>query len=348
MLCYLVPTVSLDPLRPDPGAIRRAARLLLDGGIVAFPTETVYGLGAHALDAAAVRRVFAAKGRPAFNPLIVHVADAAAARAVVAEWPPKAELLSAAFWPGPLTLVLRRGPTVPDEVTAGLDTVAVRVPGHPVALALLREVGVPVAAPSANPFARLSPTTAGHVERGLGEAADLILDAGATPVGIESTVVDLTREPPVILRPGAVTAAELERVVGPLAASPQPGGPPRSGGEGRDGLASPGLLERHYAPRAELRLFGAEEGGAAADAARVAAREGRTVGGLLLRALEAPIRHVVPMPQKPAAYARLLYSALHGLDDAGCDLVLVEAPPESPEWAGVLDRLRRAARRPDE
>src|SRR5690606_26507278 len=193
---------KVDPENPDPAIIHHAASLLRNGGLVAFPTETVYGLGANALDPGGVRRIFAAKGRPSFNRLIVHCAGISEARALAAEWPSGAEELGSTFWPGPLTLVLPKRPFVPDEVTAGLPTVALRVPGHPVAQALLHAAGIPIAAPSANPSSRLSPTRAEHVIKGLGERVDLVLDAGESPVGIESSVVDLSGPLPVLLRPG--------------------------------------------------------------------------------------------------------------------------------------------------
>src|SRR5919202_2722131 len=213
-----MPTLPVDPEHPEPEPIARAAAVLKQGGLVAFPTETVYGLGANALDAAAVARIFAAKGRPAYNPLITHVADVAGARRLARHWPESAERLAAAFWPGPLTVVVPKRPEVPDAVTAGLDSVAVRVPAHPVALALLREAALPVAAPSANRSTQLSPTTARHVEQALGDRVDLILDGGPTRVGIESTVVDLTGDVPVLLRPGLLAARDLEPVVGALGA----------------------------------------------------------------------------------------------------------------------------------
>jgi L-threonylcarbamoyladenylate synthase len=326
------PVVAVDPLRPQPAAIRRAAELVRAGGLVAFPTETVYGLGANALDDAAVQRIFAAKQRPGYNPLIVHVPDVAAARRVVATWPEAAERLAAAFWPGPLTIVLPKAAVVPDSVTAGLSTVAVRVPAHAVALALLAAAGLPIAAPSANRFMRLSPTSAAHVERALGDHADLILDGGDTPVGIESTVLDLSGPRPVLLRPGVIGEAELRTVIGELVRG---GGP--AAGEARP---SPGMMDRHYAPVAELRLYSdATEAGRRIAEARA---RGRTVGVLPLDPLGGDADHVIPMPASAREYARLLYAALHSLDDAGCDLILVQRVPPLPEWHGVDDRLRRA------
>lgn len=332
-----MPTWSVDPQAPDPQLLARAADLLRRGGLVAFPTETVYGLGGNALDAEAVRRIFAAKGRPSYNPLIAHVADAETARRLVLAWPESAARLAAVFWPGPLTLVLPKRPEVPDEVTAGLASVAVRVPAHPVAQALLRAAELPVAAPSANRFTRISPTTAQHVEKALADRVDLILDGGPTQVGIESTVLDLTGERPRLLRPGSISAAELQRVAGEIdLAAPH--------GSGTAPRPSPGMLELHYAPRAELRIFLPEERERAADLARRATAENRTVGALLLAPLAAPVQHPLRMPAEPAVYAQRLYAALHELDDRGCELILAEQVPDAPEWAGVRDRLRRASR----
>jgi len=329
-----MPTIRVDPVAPDAGVIARAAEVIRRGGLVAFPTETVYGLGANALDAAAVRRIYEAKGRPGYNPLIAHVADSVAAARLVRAWPEAAARLAAAFWPGPLTLVLPKREVVPDIVTAGLDTVAVRVPAHAVALALLRAAGVPIVAPSANPSMMLSPTRAEHVEQGLGERVDLILDAGPTRVGIESTVVDLTGDRPVLLRPGVLSTDDLEPLIGPVDRPAEAGGTaPRR---------APGMLARHYAPRAELRVFEPTERGRAAELARAAAAAGRVVGALVLVPLDAPVHEEVCMPAEPAAYARELYDVLHRLDALGCDLVLVEEPPATPAWAGVRDRLRRA------
>ncbi|MFP5503974.1 MAG: L-threonylcarbamoyladenylate synthase, partial [Candidatus Sericytochromatia bacterium] len=245
--------LTLSPAHPDPAVLAEAAALLRAGALVAFPTETVYGLGANALDPAAVAKIFEAKGRPATNPLIAHVADAAMARQVVASWPESAQKLADAFWPGPLTLVLPKRPEVPDAVTAGLGSVGVRVPAHPVALALIREAGVPVAAPSANPYMAVSPTRAEHVARGLGDKVAMILDGGPAEVGLESTVLDLTRPVPTVLRPGGLPIARLREVLGEvdLLGHLAP--------EGDVPLPSPGLARRHYAPRARVRLAAGRE-----------------------------------------------------------------------------------------
>jgi L-threonylcarbamoyladenylate synthase len=330
--------LKVEPAAPAPQAIAQAAQVLRAGGLVAFPTETVYGLGANAFDAAAVGRIFAAKGRPDYNPVIVHVADAAAARQVTAAWPALAERAANAFWPGPLTLVLPRQHDVPDIVTAGLATVGVRVPAHPVALALIRACGVPIAAPSANLFTRVSPTTAEHVTRALGDRADLILDGGATPYGIESTVLDLTGQRPRLLRPGAIALDELEAVLGPIDAATLAGSP------ADDGLPrpAPGMVDRHYAPAARLLVF--DDAGAARELAAEARADGRRIGALIMHALGDVADEVIALPADPGGYARLFYASLHTLDDAGCGLVLVEQVPATAAWAAIRDRIRRAAR----
>lgn len=323
-------TIQVDPDRPNAATIERAAAVLRTGGLVAFPTETVYGLGANALDPAAVAKIFAAKGRPSYNPLIVHVVDVAAARSLAAVWPEVADTCAAAFWPGPLTLVVAKHPSVPDAVTAGLATVALRVPAHPVARTLLEAAGLPIAAPSANRSTELSPTAARHVQKSLEPAVDLILDGGPSPVGIESTVLDVSGPVLVLLRPGSISQAELERVVGPVSL-------PIGGHLSGEARPSPGMLDRHYAPRGELRLF--------TPCGVLDVRPDRTTGALLLGGTLA-VQHAVRMPTDPAGYAQRLYAELHRLDDLGCDLILVERVPESPEWAGVRDRLARAARQP--
>jgi len=314
---------KLDPQSPDRLVILAAADLLRQGRLVAFPTETVYGLGANALDAAAVGRIYAAKGRPNYNPLIVHVADAAGARAVTAEWPDRAQALADEFWPGPLTIVLPKQPAVPDGVTAGLPSVAVRVPSHPIARALIEAAGIPVAAPSANRSMGLSPTTAQHVADSLGDRVDLILDGGPTTVGIESTVVDLTGPTPRILRPGMISAPEIERVIGSLGVAGK--------AQGEEARSSPGMLDRHYSPRARLILANA------ADVERV------TLGFENSEALSISAHTGVRMPSEPAAYAARLYEQLHALDARGVEVVVVERVPEGAAWDGIRDRLERAA-----
>lgn len=328
--------IPLDPRAPDPTTIERAAAVLRAGGLVAFPTETVYGLGAHALDSAAVLRIYAAKGRPSFNPLIVHVADEAAARALANEWPEAATKIARAFWPGPVTIVVRKREIVPDVVTAGLDSVALRVPGHPVALALIRAAAIPIAAPSANRSTELSPTSARHVARSLGDRVNFVLDGGDTVVGIESTVIDLRGDRPAILRPGVIGPRELTPVIGALARVDDIGG-------GDAPRASPGQLDRHYAPRARVELYASPEAERAARIARDLAASGTTVGAMSLTAELTGVPRSIRMPRDPIEYARRLYATLHELDDAGCDVVFVERVPDADAWAGIADRLLRAA-----
>ena len=296
--------------------IRRAAELLRHGGLVAFPTETVYGLGANALDPAAVARIYAAKGRPSTSPLIVHVDSIAMAQTVAATWPDNAQQLAKQFWPGALTLVLPKRSEVPDFVTAGLDTVGVRIPDHPVALRLIREAAVPLAAPSANKFTHLSPTTAAHVEESLGSAVDLILDGGPTQVGIESTVISLAGPAPVLLRPGMITREAIESVIGPVASQVTAEG----------AHPAPGMHRKHYSPRTPL-ILGDPAGRCA----------------YVWWSAPKPAARAQQMPADPARYATALYTVLHQLDSEGYDLIVVEPPPATPEWAGIRDRLERAA-----
>ena len=314
--------------------IQRAVQLLRQGELVALPTETVYGLGADALNPDAVAKIFAAKGRPSDHPLIVHLADASQIMTWAREVPKDAIALARAFWPGPLTLILKRDESVPDLVTGGQDTVGLRVPNHPVALKLLRAFGSGVAAPSANRFGRISPTTAAHVRQELGERVALILDGGACAVGLESTIVDLSRGVPVILRPGAIGADEIARVLGRR---------PRLRGEIESAVeegATPrvsGALAAHYAPRTPLELV-------ATDALAAQARPGDAV--LARCAAPASLAEGVAWaqaPADPAGYGHDLYAQLRRLDESGAARILVEAPPASPDWAAVADRLGRAA-----
>jgi L-threonylcarbamoyladenylate synthase len=326
--------LPVNPTEPEADVIARAAAVLRDGGLVAFPTETVYGLGANALDPAAVARIYAAKGRPATNPLIVHVAEPAEVRRVAAAWPEAAARLAERFWPGPLTMVLPRSEAVPDAVTAGGPTVAVRLPAHPVARALIRAAGVPVAAPSANRSTRLSPTRAGHVLAGLDGRIDLLLDGGPTAGGLESTVLDLTATPPRLLRPGLVTPGEMAAVIGGIT---------RSASAATDEpLPSPGMMRKHYAPRAVLECV-EDDGRARVEELR---RQGVRVGWLTFAAVPAALPgggRTVVMPGDPGAYAAELYAVLHALDAAGMERVVVELPPDREEWLAVRDRLRRAS-----
>jgi L-threonylcarbamoyladenylate synthase len=294
-------------------SVERAAALIRAGKLVAFPTETVYGLGANALDAAAVERIFEAKGRPRNIPLIVHVDSVEMARGLASRWPDAAETLARRYWPGPLTLVVpkrRQHPAIPDIVTAGLPTVGLRMPAHPLALALIGAAGVPIAAPSANRFTELSPTTAAHVPEAL---ADYVLDGGPARVGIESTVLSLVGAP-VLLRPGVIPLPEIEALIGPVGMAADPA-------EGAHD--APGMHPRHYRPATPLYLLGPGEAPPAGSGAWL--RIGRE------------------MSTEPREYAAALYETLHRLDARRPDWIAVERPPDTPEWAGVLDRLRRAA-----
>lgn len=338
--------ITVDAARPDPAGVARAADCLRRGGLVAFPTETVYGLGADALDRHAVGRLFQAKGRPSTDPFIVHVAALADAAALVRHVPDVARALAERFWPGPLTLVFHRAPAVPLEVTAGLETVAVRVPAHPVARALLDAARLPIAAPSANLFSRPSPTRAAHVLEDLEGRIDILLDGGPTLVGVESTVLDLTQDPPVVLRPGAVTLEALRAIV-PGVASRAPA-PTVSGA-----LPSPGLLSRHYAPRTPLTLY---EGDAAAvrDSLLAAVREARAAGrrvGVLATREQAEALRGQPVviaelgsEHDAGQVAARLYAALRELDAARLDVIVApDLPHEDGLWRALRDRLRRAA-----
>ncbi len=321
--------------------IDRAARILRAGGLVAFPTETVYGLGANALDADAVARIYAVKRRPPTSPLIVHVASIEMAQSLATNWPSNADLLARKFWPGPLTLVLAKSRVeadafvrpyeqseaqrnIPDIVTAGLSTVALRMPAHPMALALIRAAGVPVAAPSANRFTELSPTTADHVRRSLGSDVDLILDGGPCQVGIESTVLSLAEAQPTLLRPGIIPRLALEAIVGPIALAQQPpaGAHP-----------APGMHPRHYSPRTPLFLTTNGELPA----------QGQ---GIYLQHQHAPNRPSIAlhqMPQSPTDYAAALYEVLHQADAGNYDWIAVDLPPSTSDWDAIHDRLKRAA-----
>jgi len=330
-------------LPATPENIARAAAILKGGGLVAFPTETVYGLGANALDAAAVARIFVAKGRPFADPLIVHLSGPDQLPRVVRAVSPLSRILAETFWPGPLTLVLPRQPQVPPLVTAGLDTVAVRVPDHPVALALLRAAGVPIAAPSANRFGHTSPTTAQHVWHDLHGRIDLILDGGATPVGVESTVLDASTSPARILRPGGVTAEMLEAVIGPVTVlQREPGGD--------QGLPSPGLLETHYAPHAELIFCqGRNAHQALVAELHAALAAGKRIGVLALDeevdSLAQAGALVYPLGADLSSAARRLYAGMRWLDAQGVDVILARDLGAEGLGLAIRDRLTRAATR---
>lgn len=324
-------------------ALDRAAAILRSGGLVAIPTETVYGLAANALDEDAVEAIFRAKGRPASNPLIVHVADTAMARSLAGSWPETADRVAAALWPGPVTVVVPRGRRIPAIVTAGGPTVALRCPAAPLTRLLIERTGLPLAAPSANRSEAVSPTTAHHVLEGLGHRVDLILDAGPCRHGIESTVVDCTTDPPRILRPGPLSRARLAEVLG--------GPVTDAGGPAAEGVArSPGTAARHYAPRTPLEV-------PADPPARVAEllAEGLRIGWLTLDPGAARTRGlatahegliVVPADPDPDVFARGLYATLHALDRRALDRIVIDPPPDDEAWRAVCDRLLRAAASP--
>ena len=305
--------------------IRKAVELIKQGRLVAFPTETVYGLGADASSAAAVARLYAVKQRPADHPVIVHFDSAARAFTWAREVPEAARALAKKFWPGPLTLIVKRSALAKDFVTGGQDNIGVRVPAHPVARELLAEFGGGIAAPSANRFGFVSPTTAAHVRADLGSDVDLVLEGGPSEVGIESTIVDLSGAEPTLLRPGHISAAELEAVIGPVR------------GKAAESPRHSGGLERHYAPRTPARLVPTHQ------LDREIARLKEKVAVLAFSRPDEQVDFWLRMPRDPTAYANKLYAALRELDDAGCEAILIEAPPEAPEWAAVLDRLRRAS-----
>ena len=315
-------------------SITQAAELLRSGGVVAFPTETVYGLGADAADPQAVARIFAIKGRPADHPLIVHLADHVQMTQWARKIPSVAFKLAERFWPGPLTLILRRQQGVSNLVTGGQDTIGLRIPAHPVALAMLRSFGGGVAAPSANRFGRVSPTTAGHVQQELGDNVDLILEGGDCRVGLESTILDLTGERPAILRPGGISAEQLSEAlgetVGLCAATDKQ-------------IRAPGMLKSHYAPNSPLQLVSLPE---LPDVISIHVKTGTSVAVMTCFArqnFDLPGCRVIRMPTDPTGYGRTLYSTLRMLDESAPGLILAEAPPDSPPWLAVNDRLCRAA-----
>lgn len=322
-------------------AVARAAEKLRAGQLVALPTETVYGLAAKAWDAEAVSRIFAAKGRPAINPIIVHVSSLEMARECVAAWPPAAEKLARAFWPGPLTLVLPKSTAVPSVVTAGGQTVGVRFPSHPVIKAVIEACGFPLAAPSANPSNQISPTTAEHVQSTLGTKIPLILDGGPSLVGIESTVIDLVSTPPRLLRPGMIPASALLSVLGKIGLDS--GQTPATSS---NALRSPGMMKKHYSPKARLLILHWSN---AADLLEQLSRQGFTElkKTHVLCHTNVPsttdYARVIVLAREPSAFARSLYAQLHECDGAGAALIIVEAPPSGDSWQAISDRLNRAA-----
>jgi L-threonylcarbamoyladenylate synthase len=306
--------------------IREAVAVLKRGGLVAFPTETVYGLGADASNPAAVARIYRVKGRPAVHPVIVHVGGVGQLERWAREIPEAARKLAARFWPGPLTLVLKRAPGVGDELTGGEDTIGLRMPDHPVALELLCQFGGGIAAPSANKFGRISPTTAEHVRNDLGDEVDLILDGGPCEIGIESTIIDLSRDRPVLLRPGRVGTGDIAVTLG---ATPEP--------RDRRAPRAPGALESHYAPRKPLRLVPVGQWDQLAQSTKR-----RGVLSFRPRPHSDTSAMWIEASSDPARYARDLYASLRALDASGCDEILVEDPPATEPWSAVRDRLSRA------
>jgi L-threonylcarbamoyladenylate synthase len=318
-------------------AVERAAELLRAGQLVALPTETVYGLAANAWNEEAVRRIYEAKGRPSENPIIVHVASLELARRCVSDWPPAASQLASAFWPGPLTLVLPRSQEIPLIVTAGGGTVGLRWPNHPLIRAVIRTCGFPLAAPSANRSNELSPTTAEHVRKSLGSRIPLIIDGGPSHVGIESSVLDLASSPPRLLRPGIISAESLVAALGleGVEIRGAPGPIPRS----------PGQWPRHYSPKARLAVlrWRDQEDLAAQVSAFGLAREKIHIVTHHSLPLGAQFGRVAVIPPEAEAWARALYAELHSCDEAGAQLIIVEAPPPGERWRAIADRLRRAS-----
>jgi L-threonylcarbamoyladenylate synthase len=319
-------------------AVERAATLLRRGEVVALPTETVYGLGANAFDPSAVARIYEAKGRPAYNPIIVHVGSLKMAQGCVTDWPEKAAKLASAFWPGPLTLVLPRSEAIPDIVTAGGTTVGIRWPAHPFMQAVIEACGFPLAAPSANPSSALSPTNAAHVLASLGGRIPLIVDGGQSQVGIESTVMDLTMSPPRVLRPGMVHEESLVAVVGEVSIVERQG-------SGETTLRSPGLLEKHYAPNARLLVLNWRDD---ADLrSQVSALHAPLPNTCVIAHSRIPLgggfAGVSVIPHDAEAFARALYAELHRCDAQNPSLIVVESPPEEAAWRAIADRLGRAA-----
>ena len=317
-------------------AVQRASELLRAGELVALPTETVYGLAANAFNARAVSRIFEIKRRPAHNPIIVHLASFELAQTCVSDWPPLAERLARAFWPGPLTLVLSRSKAIPDIVTAGGPTVGIRWPSHPFIQAVIRECGFPVAAPSANLSNQLSPTNAEHVKKSLGDKIALIIDGGQCQVGIESTVLDLTASPPRLLRPGMIHGQALLAVTRELTLG---------FGDGEEILKSPGQLKKHYSPKAKLTILSWRD----ESELRIQSSKFKVQSSKLyvLAHTHVPSGHgfarVSVIPHDPEAFARALYAELHQCDEQGAEVIIVEAVPETDEWRAIADRLKRAA-----
>ncbi len=327
----LTEIITINPEAIDLPLLNRAAGILRSGGLVAFPTETVYGLGANALDADAVAKIFLAKGRPSTNPIIVHVHDIQSAMALVSTWTNTGQKLADRFWPGPLSLAMPKTEHIPDIVTAGGSTVAIRIPSHPVARALIKLAGVPIAAPSANLSMEISPTRASHVLKSLDGKIDAIVDGGPCPGGIESTVLTLATDPPTLLRPGLITRRAIEAVIGKVQTNQNYVG---------EISPSPGMMDRHYAPRAGLEIAVENSG----QRVRALSNAGLRIGWLKLGnpTDDNAAGLTITMPTDSSGYAAHLYAALHEMDEAGVDRIVVEMPPNGDDWTGILDRLTRA------
>lgn len=344
---YQTKTIVLhvNPATPEPDLIAQAAQVIRAGGLVAFPTETVYGLGANAMDADALDRIYAAKRRPASDPLIAHITDLDQLKLLAADVPYAAQRLAAAFWPGPLTMVLRRAAHVPSNIAAGMDTIAVRMPIHPIARALIEAAGTPIAAPSANTFTRPSATNAGHVLEDLYGRVDIVIDGGATPLGVESTVIDLTHETPVVLRPGGLVMDDLHKILPDITATP------RFLTEG-EATSSPGQLTKHYAPRARVMLYEGEPlavRGAIEDTAHRYLANGRRVGVLMTDEDAQYFTHLgvriiaLGARDDSAAIAKVLFGAMRALDAQGVDVILAPLLGGAGLGEAIRDRLMRAA-----
>ena len=328
--------ISVSSQAPEEEALTEAARILAAGGLVAFPTETVYGLAADAFNATAIRKVFEAKGRPSDNPLIVHIAETTTLTSITASFPDIGWTLARTFWPGPLTLVVRRIDRVSDLVTAGLDSVAVRMPNHPVALGMIRKLGRGVVAPSANTSGRPSPTTAGHVLEDLEDKVDLILDAGATRIGLESSVLDITQNPPVLLRKGALSREAIEAVIGTISSDASTELLKRS----------PGNLHRHYAPRAELRLVQEGDTSGLSEILQESGMKGKKIGCILHNCPDPILNSGVLLRRIPHDVEQIshqLFSLLRELDNNRVDVIVFEGVAEKGLGTAVMDRLRRAS-----
>ncbi len=323
--------INGDP-EHDAHHIVQAANVIREGGIVAIPTETVYGLAADALNPDAIAKIYEAKGRPSTNPLIIHVTSIDAAKKLASTWPPVAQKLAEAFWPGPLTLVVPKSEIVPDTATAGLPAVAIRMPSHPVMRAVIDAAGTPLAAPSANKSQAVSPTRAGHVLKSLGNRVDLILDAGTTEHGLESTVIDCTVLPPRLLRPGPITPSQIEGTIGMLVRTEE------AQVDDSVARASPGMSKKHYSPQATVNVVPAK-----LLASAIAAAEEPVAAFMLGSAVMNTKATMVQMPGNPVAYGAVLYNELHRMDDEGIKTIVIEEPPMQPGWEAVRDRLRRAS-----